>query len=226
MSPDAKQTLEKLKHFQRPASIATLGWFRPPEDPITSWFGRGVGLPTEETPMWQGNPLFPLLQIRMSELPYVPEALQSLELLVLFFPMGGRNYPFDKPHGEGWLIREYQSLEGLVPLPEIPAPYNPLPIRWSRVEDDTPGWEDAWDLLDLSAVNDDDEASQLFYDFSTYPQTKLGSYPFEVQHGVGLENFVFQVGSEEKARWQWVDRGIAYFFRTPEGEWRWDCQFL
>lgn len=55
------------------------------------------------------------------------------------------------------------------------------------------------DILDLSAVNDDEPASDSFFeDFSRYRGTKVGGYPAEIQHGVGLEDFVFQVGSEEK----------------------------
>jgi hypothetical protein len=74
-----------------------------------------------------------------------------------------------------------------------------FPVRWLSVNDDAPGWEDAWDILDLSAVNDDEPASDSFFeDFNRYRGTKVGGYPAEIQHGVGLEDFVFQVGSKKK----------------------------
>lgn len=57
--------------------------------------------------MWEGEPMFPLLQVRISELPYVPEQLRHLSLLVLFHNL--RRHPFDLPYGEGWLIREYET---------------------------------------------------------------------------------------------------------------------
>lgn len=136
------------------------------------------------------------------------------------------SYPFDKPHGEGWLIREYADIEGLKPLPEIDTPYRSFPIRWHEVNDDASGWEDAWDLLDLSAINADKAATDSFFnDFSRYWGTKVGGYPADIQHRVGIEDFVFQVGSEEKVKWMWADNGIGYFHRSPVGEWRFSCQF-
>ena len=64
-----------------------------------------------------------------------------------------------------------------------------------------------------------------FEDFNRYRGTKVGGFPTEIQHGVGIEEFVFQVGSEEKVNWMWADNGIGYFHRSSEGEWRFSCQF-
>jgi hypothetical protein len=226
MNYQARQILEELRSHLRRASVAQVGGFRPPENPCASWFGRGVCLAGEALPTDKDGELFPLLQINMSELPYVPAELSNVKLLVLFHSRG--EHPFDKPHGDGWLIREYASLEGLVLLPQSSEPeiVRPFPIRWSLVEDDAPGWEDAWSVVDLSSVNADDEASSAFFhDFSRYHQTKIGGYPYEIQHGIGLSDYVFQVGSEGKAGWEWVDGGIGYYFKDPSGEWRWNCQF-
>lgn len=33
----------------------------------------------------------------------------------------------------------------------------------------------------------------------------------EIQHGVGIEDFVFQVGSEEKVNWMWADKVRSNF---------------
>lgn len=226
ITPPAADALDGLRRLLRPASIAALGGFRPPEDPATSWFGRAVALPGEGFPVWNGEPMPPLLQIRVSELQEVPEALNGIALLVLFHD--ARAHPFNAPHGEGWAIREYASVDGLVPLDAtvmLPG-LKPFPVRWSRVEDDAPGWEDAWELLDLSAVNDCEPASDAFFmAFSRYACTKVGGFPKEIQHGVGIDDFVFQVGSEEKANWMWADNGIGYFFRDGQGRWSWSCQF-
>ena len=168
--------------------------------------------------------MFPLLQIRVDELPVIPDQLKGIALLVLFHNV--EQHPFDEPHGEGWLSREYASLEGLQPLPELDTPYRPFPVHWLSVIDDAPGWEDAWDIIDLSCVNDDEQASDSFFeDFNRYRGTKVGGFPTEIQHGVGIEEFVFQVGSEEKVNWMWADNGIGYFHRSSEGEWRFSCQF-
>ncbi|MDQ1830368.1 DUF1963 domain-containing protein [Massilia scottii] len=224
MNPAARAQLDRLRQALRSASLATAGGFRPPQDPLTSWFARGVGLPHETLPAFEGTAMFPLLQIRVSELPFVPPQLRDVALLVLFQNLS--RHPFDRPHGDGWLIREYASVDGLVLLPEVAHPYRPFPIHWSRVDDDAPGWEGAWEVVDLTAVNDDEAASDAFFDdFSRHMGTKAGGYPYEIQHGVGHHDFVFQVGSEEKVGWMWGDNGIGYFHRSPDGQWRWECQF-
>lgn len=225
MTPAAQQTLRQLRTLLRPASVAKVGGFRPPDDPTSSRFGAGVRHADEGLPMWNGKPMFPLLQIRVDELPVVPEPLKDTALLVLFH--NPDQHPFNRPHGDGWLIREYGALDGLVPLPKVTAPAapRPMPVVWTKVGDDAPGWEDAWDILDLGPVNRDAEAtSRFFKDFNRYDGTKVGGYPADVQHGVGLDNFVFQVGSEEKARWRWADSGIGYFFKDRDGQWSWSCQ--
>ncbi|PSS50022.1 DUF1963 domain-containing protein [Leclercia tamurae] len=224
MKPESALVLEELRSKLRPASVAQVGGFRPGADPLTSWFLKAVHLPGEGLPVWKGQPMFPLLQIRTDELPVIPEQLKGIALLVLFH--NREHHPFDQPHGEGWLIREYATLEGLELLPELETPYRPFPVRWVSVNDDAPGWEDAWDIIDLSEVNDDTQASDSFFDdFNRYGGTKVGGYPMEIQHGVGIEDFVFQVGSEEKVNWMWADNGIGYFHRSAEGIWHFSCQF-
>ena len=224
MKPESALVLEELRSKLRPASVAQVGGFRPGADPLTSWFLKGVHLPGEGLPVWKGQPMFPLIQIRTDELPVIPEQLKGIALLVLFH--NREHHPFDQPHGEGWLIREYATLEGLELLPELETPYRPFPVRWVSVNDDAPGWEDAWDIIDLSEVNDDTQASDSFFDdFNRYGGTKVGGYPMEIQHGVGIEDFVFQVGSEEKVNWMWADNGIGYFHRSAEGIWQFSCQF-
>lgn len=216
--------LEELRSKLRPASVAQVGGFRPTTDPITSWFLKGVALPGEALPAWKGLPMFPLLQIRVDELPVIPDQLKDIALLVLYHNM--ESYPFDKPHGEGWLIREYTTLEGLELLPAIDTPYHAFQVRWLHINDDAPGWEDAWDVVDLSDVNEDEEASDCFFDdFNRYRGTKVGGYPMEIQHGAGIQDFVFQVGSEEKVNWMWADNGIGYFHKSLEGVWTFSCQF-
>lgn len=224
MTPLAAQALKELQSKLRPAAVAQVGGFRPPDDPVTSWFCRAVGLPDEPLPEWKGEPMFPLLQVRVRDLPVVPQQLEGIELLVLY--QNRREHPFERPHGEGWLIREYASLNGLAPVQADTGQFRSFPVAWSRVENDAPGWEDAWDVVDLNPVNEDEEASAVFFDsFSRYGGTKFGGYPSAIQHGVGLKNYVFQVASEEKVGWMWADNGRGYFFRSPSGVWSWSCQF-
>lgn len=226
--PSVEEVFAQLDGLKRQASIAGIGGFRPPENPCSSWFGgHAVALPDEPVPTFNGESMFPLLQVNCSELPYVPEELSSTALFVVWFNQ--TEIPFDKPHGEGWEIREYASLDRLCLIEDITKPdhVKTLPIQWSLSETESPGWEEAWGLVDLESVNDSEEASEEFFDkFVSHPGTKIGGYPTEIQHELnGSDSFIFQIGSEEKPNWMWADNGIGYFMKSESGEWEFQCQF-
>lgn len=170
--------------------------------------------------------MFPLLQINCQELPCRPPQLERTALLVLY--LTAEEIPFDKPNGDGWLIREYQSIDGLVPVGGTkPEWLKSFPIKWILSEPERPEWEEAWGLVDLTPINESEEASEEFFErYPNYHGTKVGGYPSQIQHGIGGDSpFVFQVGSEEKPNWMWADNGIGYFCKSPEGQWEFQCQF-
>ncbi|WP_211224321.1 DUF1963 domain-containing protein [Oceanospirillum maris] len=222
-----EETYNELDSLLREASVAQVGGFRPPEDRITSWFGgSGVGLAGEALPVYRGRDMFCLLQVKVSELPVIPPELKQIAFLVVF--TNREEFPFDKPHGDGWEIREYQSREGLQCLPESKEPdvVKSFPIKWDKVEDDAPDWENAWDLVDMTPINESDDADEkFFYEYHRYLGTKFAGFPTCIQHGHDLEGYVFQIGSEEKANWMWADNGIAYFNKNKAGDWCFKCQF-
>jgi uncharacterized protein YwqG len=222
-----KQTYEELYTHLKCASVAQIGGFRPPENKLTSWFGgRGVGKKHETLPQYKGRNMFALLQVNVDELPVVPDELKGIALLIMF--INREEYPFDKPHGDGWEIREYTTLDGLTLLPESneKSLVKEFPIKWNEVKDDAPDWENAWELVNLDPINNTEGADEAFYcDLKRYPNTKFGGYPKCIQHAADLDGFVFQIGSEEKPNWMWADNGIAYFNKNKSGEWSFDCQF-
>lgn len=218
----------ELEKILKKASIAQISGFRPPEDPLTSWFGgRGVMLSSESIPQYSGNPMFPLLQVNLTELPYLPPKLTNTKILVVWFNQ--KEIPFDKKNGDGWLIREYSSFDNLKVVENVEKPTNlkSFPIKWNLLEKERPGWDEAGGLIDMSAINENEEASDKFFDeYQNHPFTKIGGYPTEIQHGIGGDStFVFQIGSEEKPNWMWADNGIGYFLKTQSGEWEFQCQF-
>lgn len=216
-----KETYKELDLRLRKASVARIGGFRPPEDKITSWFGgQGVGLSGEVLPTYRGREMFCLLQVKVSDLPVVPKELVDTKFLVVF--INREEAPFDKPHGDGWEIREYKSLDGLQFLPKSQEPdlIKDFPIQWEKVSDDAPDWESAWEILDMTPIDESDgEDEKFFDDYNRYPGTKFGGFPKCIQHGHNLDGFVFQIGSEEKPNWMWADNGIAYFNKDKHGEW-------
>ncbi len=91
-----------------------------------------------------------ICQINLSELPHVPASLQDFALVTLFLRLeaGVPWPPSDADNGEGWELRAYPDLEGLVAVdgpksPEIKA----FPVRWDLIEADLPAWDDASRLL-------------------------------------------------------------------------------
>lgn len=221
-----EETYKELETKYRQASVSQIGGFKPPEDKLTSWFGgNGFGLENESIPKYNGEEMFCLLQVKVDELPFIPEELKETKFLCVF--INRKEIPFDKPHGEGWLIREYKSIDNLKPFTtsSLPPVVKDFPIKWNQVNDDAPGWENAWDVIDMTAINETEDADEKFFmELNRYDNTKFGGYPTEIQHGHKLENFVFQISSEEKPNWMWGDNGVAYFNKNSEGVWEFECQ--
>lgn len=220
-------TFAALDYHIRRASIAEIGGFRPPAEPITSYFGgQFVAETGEEWPQNGSRPMLPLLQVRTDELPYRPEALEEIALFNVF--IGPRELPIDLPaeNGNGWLLRSYPSLAKLSPLVgPAESQVRPFPIRWHLSETEGPQWDDAWGLHDLTEFNGLEDAIDLFYDrYNRHFYTKVGGWPSYIQSSIGSDGYVFQIGSEEKPRWMWGDNGNGYFF-FREGKWLlyWDC---
>lgn len=220
-------TFSALDRHVRRAAIAEIGGFRPPDAPITSYFGgQFVAEPGEAWPLNDGQPMIPLLQVRTDELPYRPPPLAETALFNVF--VGPRKLPVDLPaeNGNGWLLRCYSSLEDLTLLaPPANSHVRPFPIRWHLSETEGPVWEDAFELIGLTEFNKLDDATDLFYNrYKQHPLTKVGGWPSFLQGSLGSEGFVFQIGSEEKPRWMWGDNGNGYFF-FRQGNWLldWDC---
>ncbi|MCP4708770.1 MAG: DUF1963 domain-containing protein [Planctomycetes bacterium] len=222
-----EKAYKELDQHLRTAAIAQIGGFRPPENRMTSWFGgSGVGLKNDETPTYNGQEMFQLLQIKVSELPYIPPQLVDTAFITVFF--NRQEIPFDKECGDGWIIREYKTMDGLELLEnsDLPTVVKDFPIKWNKVDDDAPSWEDAWEFVDLDPINEEEGADEKFFnEYNRYAGSKVGGYPYCIQHGAYSNSFVFQIGSEEKSRWMWADNGTAYFYKSENGIWSFSCQF-
>ena len=99
------------------------GWSVLHRDKVGSWLGRvyhyreDEGLPLDD----DNEEMYPLAQINVEQLPYVPEVLQGTKYLTLFFiddfKFGeGIDPIYNSPteNGHGWLIREYTADDKLV----------------------------------------------------------------------------------------------------------------
>ena len=223
-----QNTFATIDQHLRKASIAQIGGFRPPDDPVTSWFGgHFLAMPDESWPANEHGPMVALLQVRTDELPHRPAQLNGIALFTIF--IDSEELPVDAAtNGDLWMIRTYNTLEGLVPVARSEDSWvRPFPIKWSLADDEGPQWDDAWGLHDLSAFNGLDDSIDLLYDrYHQHSFTKVGGWPSYIQSGMyEPDRFVFQIGSEEKPHWMWGDNGNGYFYLDDNDEWLmlWDC---
>ena len=108
---------EIRRKLGRKANLMVIGGFRPPTDPLSSWFGRvRVALPHETWPSHNGKAMLPLCQINCTELPYKLDVLSDIALISVFISQD--DLPYDTPNGEGWALRTYAAVDGLVEVGE------------------------------------------------------------------------------------------------------------
>lgn len=222
-------TRNQLQSLSRPASLAQIGGFRPTNDPLTSRFsGDFVMLESEVWPVFEGWPLQSILQINLSELPYVPPALTAYQLITIF--IDDKDFPFDNPMGQGWEIRCYTSSEGLQarPNPCAKSRLKPFEIKWQLSHSEIPDWQDAESLIDLSEFHQLKDPVHEFDELFTHHElTKIGGWPSLIQYQLemGAENCLIQIGSEPKANCNWIDGGNVYL-GLVDGAWKLECQFF
>ena len=217
----------------RRAIVMQVGGFRPPDDPMSSWFGRvAFGLPSESWPQSGGKPMLPLCQLNLTELPFRPPRMDDLDFVAVFLAQDV--LPDDQPNGEGWCLRAYPDIRALRPL-EAPTVFErprAFPMRPQVVDSDYPCWEDV--AVELS----EDVADRYDELFENASGLKLGGWPTLVQSEIfwapwnehpAVPEYVFQIDSEPKAGWAWADGGVGYFGRGTatghEDTWTmaWQC---
>ena len=202
-----EQDLEALiQAVGRPCSLALTTPLRerPPLGGSRLLGGSARMLPWEDWPRSEGEPMTCILQVRIDELPFVPEILEPSAWLAMYADVNG-----DYMSEAGWEIREYPSLEGLVErkapaLQERAAPWRPLHITWRPYQDILspssgatallgPQWAPVWDALPwyrrhqrprlhrLDPLKYGRRGDLLPYSYHA-PRTKIGGFPTLKQH--------------------------------------------
>ena len=228
------EIIESFKReIVRKAIVMDIGGFRPPENPLCSWFGKvSFCLPSEEWPQQRGEPMHALAQVNLTEFPFKPNGLEDFEFITIF--IGPKELPMDAPNGDNWELRTYKSIKDLVPLKQSVSSswLKPFPMKPRVVDEDFPCWEDV-------PVECPEEVEDVYYDlFENVGGFKFGGWPTLIQaeifwapwnkHEANPE-YIFQVDTTEKGNWMWGDNGVGYFVRgTSQGkknEWAlaWQC---
>lgn len=225
----------------RPAVAFTRDCLQPTYVTTKSWLGRVyLGRPGETLPLdAQGQPMWPLLQLVLTDLPWVPKALANTQALAVFLsqqlpialPLATRT----APNGQNWLMREYHSGETLVmkELVAATSPLRPFALQAGPVVADYPVWDDGnipeemvariAALARAGVVDEDSEWAE------NCDGHKLGGWPTFCQPGIefspGFE-FVLQIASDAKAQLNIVDGGTIFLAKNAAtGEWEFYCDF-
>jgi len=227
------------EHLIRMTSPIEVGGFRPTQSPLASVFGDvRVALQDENSPVFDGTPLWPLCQFNLGDAPLVPAELSDLKFISIFvhpdiIPESREIIDTAETDFSGpMVIRTYESVHDLVDIrrPDTTTPLKPFEIRWLDPVPDYPNHDCLafdFNMLGLGGYYDQPDAVNV-------QATKLGGYPGTVQsepwwdYKENDENFrfVIQLDCEPKSNWGWGD-GAAFLARSQKNPklWALDIQF-
>ncbi|MCK5920640.1 MAG: DUF1963 domain-containing protein, partial [Methylococcales bacterium] len=224
---DATKVLESAA---KPALLGKIGGARPDYSDTTQswWGGHFLGKKGEDVPIDSrtGNLMQPVLQIVIQTLPMIPERLSDVALINLWMDLKANDF-WEGANGNGFVIREYASLDGLVPI-GLPA-QNLLPvfpIFWKAPVMQIPSWEDFFLKVPDSVLEEFNgdwffktPFAEAFGKLQEKCPVKLGGWPTWIQGAGDFEDetFVFQLDSTDKGQFHIGDAGSVYFFKTSSG---------
>ena len=218
-----------IAKITKPATIFEVGGFKPDDNMLSSWFGKVlVSAQDENWPLSNNEPMIPLCQLNLSDLPFKPTILDDIDFITLF--IDPENIPSnDEPNGNGWCLRAYKNNDNLVPLqkPDFHSEVKAFQLKPKFVENDFPCYEDSPVEIPEKYEDEYDEL------FPNIEGIKIGGWPTLIQGEIFWPDavdesctpeFVFQINSIEKAHWQWGDGGVGYFARAKD-DWffSWQC---
>ena len=215
------------KSIKRKSSSAQIGGFRPSHE-----FGKSriagdfIMHKDEKWPNINGEQLDPILQINVDELPFAPNQLKKYKLVTIFINLN--SYEKTREFKNNFEIRTYTTLNELEKRKcPISNHLKTFEINWEE-KIDTPSLEE------LVWLEGNPERrlpmSDVFYEMKLEEhwnsQTKVGGWPYSIQHELDMEseNYILQIGSEEKAKLNWTDSGIVYI-GINNGDWIIEHQF-
>lgn len=223
---EIEQIQQKL---QRSATKFTAGGFRPTNELTESWMGKVFLFREDEAiPLNnRGQPMMPLAQIYLKNLPFVPKELAGIELVSIFIS-SVLPKPFDKM-SENWLIREYTSIDNLIRKDVSPSEsfLKPFPLKPEFIQNDFPLWDGGGVPYDLEKEILSLEKSGIidsYYDIVEHCyEHKIGGYPSFCQSGIDFGKgfkFVLQICSDPKLNLNVIDNGSLMFAKNSStGEW-------
>ncbi|WP_066060005.1 DUF1963 domain-containing protein [Robertmurraya korlensis] len=214
------------------ATVLQTGGSRPTELLGESWIGKVLwGKDGETIP----SNYEPICTIFLSNIPYVPKELTCYQLITIYMDFDVFNNLDMDNLISFFKINCYKDLDELQKKNEQSTRIIPFPLTPLLVDNDTPSWEDSNNIapeIENEILRLELEEGIEYYEDiveKLYPTHKLGGYPSFTQGGVSFGEdypFVFQISSDEKARFNIVDSGSFYFFYNKEKQdWIVYCDF-
>jgi len=214
------------------ATIFQTGGFRPTEELGESWIGKVLWGKEGET---ISSNFDPICTIFLNNLPYVPKELISYQLLTIYMDFDVFNNLNVDNLVSFFKINCYTELDELQKINKQSKKIKPFPLTPLLINNDTPSWEDSNSIapeIENEILRLESEEDIEYYEDiveKIYPTHKVGGYPSFTQGGVYFGEdypFIFQISSDEKARFNIVDSGSFYFFYNQEKQdWIVYCDF-
>lgn len=228
--------LEDIKNrLRKEATIFKTGGFRPTNSKNESWIGRVyLYKKDEEIPFDKnGDLMYPLFQLCLKDLPFVPKLLKNTKVLTVFI---SKSFSVDDVQkvGDTIIIREYSYDDELIikDLKNEESFMKAFALKAEYLKEDYPVWdcEETYDIQDEIIKLEESGVIQSYFDFATTSfEHKIGGYASFRQSGIYFGDdyeFVFQISSDEKANLEFVDDGALYFAKnSKDGTWVYYCDF-
>lgn len=223
--------IKEIKNkLRKNAIVFETGGARPGNIFRQSWIGKvKLGYAEEACPVdVNQQPMFPIMQLCLADLPFIPQALQNTKVLTVFI-----SSDFLDDQEGNFCIREYPSLENLVEKDfggSIEG-VKPFPLFPQLIENDFPYWyskDIPSDLADIILHKEEEEGIKYFEDIYKENEVrhKIGGYANYCRGSDGFEadyEFVFQIASDDKAGLEIGQFGNIYFAKNPlTNQWQTD----
>ena len=182
------------------------------DDLLTAQGGIPLGSAGESWPEHDGQPLFPMLSVQTSELPFVPPIFGGDAYVVIFIKAD----EYEVATNDGTLVlRRYSEMTGLVPLAVPPeAETTRLPLGFKEIRDFpepsviSEALEDRPELLEAYEQESDKWESA----FPCADGIKIGGYPLLIQETAFLKSLDpdFAIQLDGTDLYSYGDSGVGY----------------
>ncbi|MFZ4772691.1 DUF1963 domain-containing protein [bacterium] len=228
------QISEIKDKLRKKAVVFQTGGARPENNIFRqSWIGKvKLGYTEEACPIdVNQQPMFPLMQLCLADLPFIPKALQNTKVLTVFI-----SSDFLDDEEGNFCIREYSNLEDLVEkdFGNSIEGVKPFPLFPQLIENDFPAWEDgddiSSDVADIILLRE----KGIEYREDIYEEKeamhKIGGYANYCRGDHAIfkagNEFLLQIATDYKAGLEIGQAGNIYFAKnliTNEWQALWDA---